>query len=192
MSTTKKVVIACLLTLALIAIPLTGCPQPGIDKWGAIDILVSEIIPPAADDIPISAFMPSQMLKRGDMVTSEDGTNYPIDKNTWFVFIDDAPQAFYAHATRYVFIDAKSGTYDIVNESWPPLINNYSMWDTDNVGRGHLIEVWSVLGYPQPIAGSANTNPKADYGDAPDGQEAYPGVMGRYPFLQMNQQETWT
>ena len=140
MNITKRLVFA-LLIFVLIAIPLSGCPSPQVDKWGAIDILVSEIIPPAADDTRISAFMPSEMLQKGDVVTSEDGTDYPIDAGTWFIFIDDNPQAFYAHATRYVFIDAKSGTYNIVNESWPPLINNYSMWNTANVGRGHLIEL---------------------------------------------------
>jgi len=186
MSTTKKIVISCLLIIALIAIPLTGCPKPAaplIDKWGAIDILVSDIIPPAADDARISAFMPSEMLEKGDVVTSEDGTDYTIDKNTWFIFIDDAPQAFYAHATRYVFIDAKTGSYDIFDESWPPLINNFSMWDTTSMGRGHLIELWSVLGFPGPIATSASTAPSADYGDAPDGQYAYEGVGGHYPTL---------
>ena len=183
MSTTRKIVISCLLITALIAIPLTGCSKTNIDKWGAIDILVGEIIPPAADDSRISAFMPSQPLEKGDVVTSEDGTNYPIDQNTWFIFIDDSPQAFYAHPTRYVFIDAQSGSYDISNESWPPLINNFSMWDTASVGRGHLIELWSVLGFPGPVAASASTAPSADYGDAPDGQDAYYGVPGNYPTL---------
>lgn len=185
MSTTQKIVASCLLIIVLIAIPLTGCPKPApsIDKWGAIDILVTEIIPPAADDARISAFMPSQPLEKGDVVTTEDGTSHPIDASTWFIFIDDSPQAFYAHPTRYVFIDAQTGSYDISNESWPPLINNDSMWDTASVGRGHLIELWSVLGFPGPAAASANTNPSADYGDAPDGQDAYQGVAGHYPTL---------
>ena len=124
---TKRLVFTSLLILVLIAMPMTGCTKPKVDKWRAIDILVSEVIPPAADDTQILAFMSSEILKKGDMVTSEDGTDYPIDASTWFIFIDDNPQAFYAHATRYVFIDVENGTYNIVNESWPPLINNYSM-----------------------------------------------------------------
>jgi hypothetical protein len=186
MNTTQRIVTSCLLVIALIAIPLTGCPKAAtkIDKWGAIDILVSEIIPPAADDSRISAFMPSQPLVKGDVVTSEDGTAYPpIDQDTWLIFIDDNPQAFYAHPTRYVFINAKSGEYDIYDQSWPPLINDFSMWDTTSVGRGQLIELWSVLDFPGPITGSASTAPRGDYGDAPDGQDAYEGVLGRYPTL---------
>jgi hypothetical protein len=127
--------------------------------------------------------VPSQPLVKGDVVTSEDGNDYPIEQNTWFIFIDDNPQAFYAHATRYVFIDAKTGSYDVNIESWPPMINNYSMWDTASVGRGQLIELWSILGLPSPVAGSASTAPRADYGDAPDGQYAYEGVMGYFPTL---------
>jgi hypothetical protein len=186
MSATKKIALSCLLLVALIAVPLAGCPRSStaIDKWGAIDILVSEIIPPAADDARVSAFMPSQPLKKGDVVTSEDGTTYPpISQDTWFIFIDDDPQAFYAHPARYVFINAQSGKYDIYDQGWPPQINNFSMWDTASVGRGQLIELWSVLGFPGPITASPSNAPSADYGDAPDGQDAYQGVTGRYPTL---------
>ena len=183
MNTAKKIIIPCLIILALIAIPLTGCPKPLLTKWEAIEILVKEIIPPAADDTRVSAVMPSQMLEKGDVVTSEDGSRYPITRKTWFIYIDDSPQAFFGHPTRYVFIDARSGSYDIYPESWPPEINDYSMWNTSDVGRGHLIELWSVLGMPDPITPTANTNPLGDYGDAPDGQDAYYGVLGRYPTL---------
>ena len=184
MSATKRIAVSCLLLVALMAIPLTGCPKSSIDKWGAIDILVSDIIPPAAADARISAFMPSQPLVKGDVVTSEEGTNYPpINQDTWFIFVDDDPQAFYAHPTRYVFINAKSGDYNIYDQSWPPLINNFSMWDTTSVGRGHLIELWSVLDFPGPITASPSTAPSADYGDAPDREDAYYGVAGRYPTL---------
>ena len=155
---------------------------PGLDKWDAIEILVKEIIPPAADDARISAFMLSEPLQNGDVVTSDGGGNYPINTNTWFIFIDDAPQAFYAHPTRYVFMDAQDGSYTIVNESWPPEINGYSMWNAQ-LGRGHLIELWSVLDIPTPITAGASNAPEADYGDAPDGQAAYYGIPGRFPTL---------
>ena len=156
---------------------------PGIGKWDAIEILVKQIIPPAASNQRISAFMPSEPLRAGDVVTSESGADYPITNRTWFIFIDDNPQAFYAHGTRYVFMDARDGTYTIVNESWPPEINGYSMWNTQLVGRGHLIELWSVLDIPMPVTASASDAPEADYGDAPDGQYAYYGIPGHFPTL---------
>jgi len=152
--------------------------------WDAIEILVGEIIPPAAAYERISAFMLSQPLQAGDVVTSDSGNDYPINASTWFIFIDDQPEAFFAHATRYVFMDAVTADYDIVNETWPPMINNFSMWDTQNLGRGHLIEVWSILDSPLPISGSTSTAPSGDYGDAPDGQlDVYYGIIGQFPTL---------
>jgi len=165
-----------------------SAPPAGISKDDAIAILVSKIIKPAAEYKRISAFMLSEPLQSGDVVTSESGQSYPIGKeprlhDTFFIFIDDEPLAFFAHDTRYVFIDAQTGAYDVIDETWPPEINNLSMWDTQNLGRGHLIELYSVLDSAVPIAGSTSTAPKGDYGDAPDGQDAYYGVPGRYPTL---------
>lgn len=162
---------------------MVSSPPAGIGKDEAIAILVSKIIKPAAAYKRISAFMLSQPLQNGDVVTSESGQRYPIDTNTWFVFIDDEPLAFFAHDSRYVFIDAQTGSYDVSNETWPPQINNLSMWDTQNLGRGHIIELYSVLDSAVPIAGSPSQAPTGDYGDAPDGQDAYYGVPGHYPTL---------
>jgi PKD repeat protein len=162
---------------------ITVSSPPQIGKWDAIEILVGEIIPPASSDEKISAFMLSEPLRAGDVVTSESGEDYPIDANTWFIFIDDQPEALFAHNVRYVFIDAKTADYDIANESWPPEINNFSMWDTQNLGRGHLIEVYSILDSPLPISSSLSDAPSGDYGDAPDGQDAYSGVPGSFPTL---------
>jgi len=160
-----------------------SAPPAGIGKDDAIAILVSKIIKPADSADGISAYMLSQPLQNGDVVTSESGNQYPINTNTWFIFIDDEPLAFFAHGTRYVFIDAQTGSYNISNETWPPRINNFSMWDTQNLGRGHIIELYSILNSPVPIAGSSSQAPRGDYGDAPDGQDAYYGVLGRYPTL---------
>jgi len=184
MTAMSKKIVSYLLIVSLIVIPLVGCGAPAeIGKDEAIRILVSEIIPPASSYARISAAMLSQPLQQGDVVSSEGGGQYTIEANTWFVFIDDAPEAFFAHGTRYVFIDARTGDYDVVNEMWPPLINNVSMWDTQSLGRGYLIELYSILSSPVPISAIASTAPLGDYGDAPDGQDAYYGVPGRFPTL---------
>ncbi len=163
---------------------ITVSSLPLIGAWDAIEILVGEIIPPASAYERISAFMLSEPLEAGDVVSSDSGTDYPINTNTWFIFIDDNPEAFYAHGTRYVFMDAVTADYDIVNESWPPDINGFSMWDTQNVDRGHLIEVYSILDNPAPISGSTSNAPEGDYGDAPDGQlDVYYGIVGNFPTL---------
>ena len=184
MTAMSKKIVSYLLIVSLIVIPLVGCGPPAeIGKDEAIRILVSEIIPPASSYTRISAAMLSQPLQQGDVVSSEGSGQYTIEANTWFVFIDDAPGAFFAHDTRYVFIDARTGDYDVANEMWPPLINNVSMWDTQGLGRGYLIELYSILDSPVPISGIVSTAPSGDYGDAPDGQDAYYGVPGRFPTL---------
>jgi hypothetical protein len=188
----KKIILGVLL-IALLTAPIValiaGCdsgdgePPPAISKDQAIAILVSEIIEPAAEYKWISAFMLSEPLQEGDVVTSEIGQTYPIDTNTWFVFVDDEPMAAFVHDCRYVFINGETGSYDVVNETWLPEINNLSMWDTQSLGRGHIIKLYSVLDSVVPIAGSPSQAPTGDYGDAPDGQDAYWGIPGGYPTL---------
>ncbi len=187
----KKVFLGIFLAALLIALslaPTPGCgpgldPGTDISKDDALEILVSDIIQPAAEYKELSAFMLSQPLQDGDVVTSESGETYTIDGKTWFIFIDDDPMAFFAHDCRYVFIDAQTGAYDVVDEMWPPEINDYSMWDTAELSRGNMITLYSVLDSALPIAGSASTGPAGDYGDAPDGQDAYWGVPGSFPTL---------
>jgi len=187
----KKIILGVLLIALLIAALSVGAetscgPGPGpseISKDQAIAILMSEIIKPAAEYEGSSAFMLSEPLQEGDVVTSQSGQTYPIDDGTWFVFIDDDPRAFFAHDCRYIFIDGETGSYDVVNESWLPEINGFSMWDTQNVDRGHIIELYSVLDSAVPITGSPSQAPTGDYGDAPDGQDAYYGIPGHYPTL---------
>ena len=172
------------LLVALGVVSATSCtPATAISKDQAISILVSEIIRPADEYKEISAFMLSEPLRKCDVVASESGQTYSIGANTWFVFIDDDPMAFFAHDCRYVFIDAQTGAYEVEGESWPPEINNRSMWDVQNLNRGDMIALYSVLDSAVPIAVSTGEAPTADYGDAPDGQDAYYGILGQYPTL---------
>ena len=147
----------------------------------AIEFLMNQIVGDASQKS--SAFMLSQPLTKNDIVTSEDGDVYPIEDDTWFIFIDDAPQDFYAHPTRYIFINARNGSYKVTNEEHPPLINNISMWDTTNLSKGDLIRVYPISDTLMSISGNESSAPQGDYGDAPDGQYAYHGVLGRFPTL---------
>ncbi|MBA7686128.1 hypothetical protein ES703_94567 [subsurface metagenome] len=57
------------------------------------------------------------------------------------------------------------------------------MWDTPSLNRGHLIELYSVIDSAVPITGTVSEAPSGDYGDAPDGQDAYYGISGHFPTL---------
>lgn len=174
------------LLVALSVVPMTGCGgKPGVEISAdqAIEVLMSEILEPAAENMGISAFMLSQPLKKGDVVSSESGQTYRIDEDTWFVFIDDDPAAFFAHDCRYVLIDAETGSHEVIDETWPPEINDHSMWDTENLGRGHIVEFYPVLDRTVSTNGGSGQAPAGDYGDAPDGQDDYWGSPGFYPTL---------
>ena len=176
------VLIAALVIALVVTLVVKFGSRPVISTDQAIAILVSEIVEPATEYENISAFMLSEPLQKGDVVTSESGEDYPIDTSTWFVFIDDEPLAFFAHDCRYVFIDGRTGSYEIIDETWPPEINDLSMWDTQNLGRGDIIDLWSILDSPAPIAGDTGAAPTGDYGDAPDGQpDLYYGINGTFP-----------
>ena len=194
----KKIGIIIVVLLLVGASFLSGCiDEPDDDSQApptttseitldeAIAILMDKILKPGYSNNRASAFMTSKVLQKDDVVTSEVGDTYPIDSNTWFVFIDDDPKLFFSHPTRYVFINAQDGSYDISNELWPPLINDFSMWDTANLNRGDIIEIFPVLNSSVSISsGVSNTYASTgDYGDAPDGQNAYYGVQGRFPTL---------
>ncbi len=156
----------------------TDEPSP-LSLDDALDVLLGEVLIPAATSSRVAAYLPSAPLMRGHTISSESGALYTIERDTWFVFIDDAPEAFYAHDVRYVFIDAETGDYHVVAESWPPGINGASMWTT--VQEWHLIEIFSLLGTPMSSVAAVSGAPKADYGDAPDGTLAYDRVPGRFP-----------
>lgn len=159
--------------------PVPSTPAP-LTLEGALQVLLGDVLPPASSSSRVSACMPSRPLPAGTLVASESGYSYRIDKDTWFAFIDDAPEAFFAHPCRYVFIDALTGGWRVEGESWPPDINGSSMWDQPSAAW-HLVEIYSILDIPLPGATAATGAPRGDYGDAPDGAETYSGVPGKYP-----------
>ncbi len=192
----KKFLILSVIILLVGAVFLTGCVQENtdenddgtddlentIDQSEAYNILLENILKPGSSNSQSSAFMLTEMLKPGDVITSDSGETYTIDKDTWFVFIDDQPWAFFSHPVRYIKINAQTGNYEVINENWPPLINNNSLWDKVNHNRGNVKDIYPVLNQSVPINSTDDTGaPNADYGDAPDTQNAYYGVIGSFP-----------
>jgi len=193
----KKIIAILILLVFVSASFLSGCINDPTDEDGggdttppvttitlddAIRILMTEILNPSTSDSRSSAYILTEVIQTTDVLTSEAGVNYPIDANTWFFFIDDDPKEFFAHPARYVFMNADDGNFVIKDETWPPLINDFSMWDTANLNHGDLIEILPVLNSSVPITTEVSSGaPSADYGDAPDTQNAYYGVEGRFP-----------
>jgi len=165
-------------------VTISVLPKSVFTQEESINLLLSNIISPGSSDDQISAVMLSKSLEEGEVITTEGGDNYTVDNDSWFVFIDDQPNSYYAHPTRYVLINAATGEYIIINESWPPLLNNFSIWDTDNHSKGDLIKIYTIQDAEKSITDAVDSiSPSGDYGDAPDTQYAYYGVQGRFPTL---------
>jgi len=108
----------------------------------AFDVLV-----PADLDHKATAFLTPNMLAPGDVVRSwdEDGGQYTIEGPTWFCWIDDDPQGFFEHPTRYVFIDAVSRQVTVAVERWWPVLNGVSLFMSDEEWTDPNIVIYSCV-----------------------------------------------
>lgn len=117
-----------------------------ISRQEAVDILIREVILPSPTRGAMMAFGPQKPLAPGDKIEPPDrgfdpsqGTVRAIEKPTWFFWIDDEPDAKFAHPTRYVYIDANQPDPKVNHgiivdfQAWWPMINgkHYLSRDAD-------------------------------------------------------------
>ena len=150
----------------------------------AIEILGREVLQPSSSLDEITAWILPATLSSGvvESVTGSTPTDIANDfvNPQWFAFVDLEPCAFFGHPCRYIFIDDVTGEVtpkDAID--WPALDGNAM---EEGTGPGERwTRILSILPRPEPVAGSGFSDPIGDYGDAPDGQQAYTGVTGRFP-----------
>lgn len=96
----------------------------------AIQLIVNEVIRPKTLDHHLIAWMGHAPLDAGDTVSvfMDFGSTYGIPGPMWFAWLDDEPQAEFAHDTRYVFVDAQTGAIGVHLETWWPELNGQSLW----------------------------------------------------------------
>ena len=101
------------------------------------DILIDKIIQPSNLTSDLIAYRWPEPLQEGDVITPlvEAGSVYKeqehiIESNKWFYWINDCPYAMFAHESRYVFVDEKTGDCEVKVEKWPPALNDVEMWPT--------------------------------------------------------------
>jgi len=99
----------------------------------AIGIIINTVIIPATLDHKLVAFLGKEMLRSGDTIWPyfEEERGKTISRPTWFAWLNDDPQAFFEHNTRYVFLDAITGKVDVIVEKWWPVVNNVSLYMSD-------------------------------------------------------------
>ncbi len=103
---------------------------PLLTAENATQILLENVIKPGELNHDLVALLWPQMLKAGDNISSHGAPEhvYTIEENTWFFWINDFPYAMFSHPTRYVFINALTGEYEIKIESWWPQLNRTDLW----------------------------------------------------------------
>ena len=103
-----------------------------LTRQGAIGILLNEVIVPATLNKSLTAFLVKEPLKPGDQLESFMGAPFKsINRPTWFAWLNDTPEAFFAHTTRFVLIDQQTRRVEILKSDWWPVLNGRSLFMSD-------------------------------------------------------------
>jgi hypothetical protein len=110
----------------------SAASPPPISYKQARRILLQRVIEPGelAPGDEVIAFRLRAPLERGELVAPYGG-NGPVFRakaRWWFFWVDDEPQARFAHPTRYVYVNATTGRLRVVQQSWWPLVNGEAPW----------------------------------------------------------------
>jgi len=124
-----------------------GPAEYKITRQEAIDIIIKKIIVPPTLDHDATAFLGMAPIDSGMVYYpySHSDLEKTIEKPVWFGWVNDAPQAFFAHSTRYVFIDARTGSYTIETYNWWPVFNGKSLWMDDEELSNPDVLIFSTI-----------------------------------------------
>lgn len=122
-------------------------PQQRVTREDAVSTVVDRLIVPAVRERPAVAFLGRTMLPPGAQVEPFGAPEEQLRLHgyTWFAWIDDDPQAFFAHDGRFVLIDAVSGDVLIEPVEWWPVVDGESIWMDDGSWRDMELIVYSEL-----------------------------------------------
>jgi len=173
-------------TILVVAAGFLAPDLHALTKQEALLMLGSEVLKPRVSLDQVMARMLPAPLASG-IVEPSFGGPPTIDVSSlggnpqWLAMVDLEPCALFEHDVLYVFIDDVTGVVTTFAATDWPVIDGVEMGES--VGPGsELILVFPLLPRPNPIApGSPTVEPVGDYGDAPDGQFAYSGVLGEFP-----------
>lgn len=123
------IIISRIWLLFICLVSLSALNAQTFTRKQAIHKAITEFIVPPTLDHHVTAFITKQPLQPGDIIAPfADGEGKRISKPTWFVWINDNPDAWFAHDTRYLFIDAETGEHEIRTEEWWPTLNEESLF----------------------------------------------------------------
>lgn len=57
-----------------------------------------------------------------------EGTPIEVTSESWLVWIDDEPGAFFDHATRFVLVDCETGEASVQDQRWWPMLDGQALF----------------------------------------------------------------
>jgi hypothetical protein len=101
---------------------MTSCTTASTDYSAEtlLEILVERVFPEGPRGRII--YVSKQPLSGGTTIRSWRSVFIVPEKynQAWFFFVDDAPEANWEHACRYIFIDVETGNYQVMQGMTPP------------------------------------------------------------------------
>lgn len=161
-------------------------PAQALTQDEAIRILGREVLKPSLANEEITAWILPQPLTSGVMtpvsrdIPSIDVASALSGEAQWFAFVDLEPCALFEHPCQYVFIDDVSGAVHVYDALDWPALDGEALQEGTAPGE-RWTHVLPILPREEAVTGAVSLGSAGDYGDAPDGQSAYPGVPGTFP-----------
>ena len=119
--------------------------QKEMTRQEATNIIVHTIITPPTLAHNVSAFLVKEQLRPEDNIwpfSLEENKTTP-ERNAWFAWLNDDPQAFFSHPTRFVFLDVLTGEIKITDEEWWPVLNGESLFMDDTAWQDADMVIYS-------------------------------------------------
>jgi hypothetical protein len=116
-----------------------------VSRTAAIATLLQRHVVPPTLERAVTAYLSRSPLPAGAQVApwDEPGAAHVVAAPSWFAWIDDEPQAFFAHPTRFVLIDVVTGAVTVLPSEWWPVVDGASLWNDDEAWRDNDVLVYS-------------------------------------------------
>jgi len=125
----------------------------------AEDIIIDQILANDEEKEGIVAYLYPDVLKPKDLVASwdEEIPTKKLKNYTWLAWIDRQPGAvFYGHPTQFVYIDAETSEYEIVDQEFWPVVNEMPFEGDDSLA---LYYDRSTARFLLPLLSNKNITP---------------------------------
>ena len=102
--------------------------EPLLSREQAIQIALDQHIYPSDDHQMVALLWPEPITPSDEIRGAYDDVGFQPTNESWFVWIDDDPFAYFSHPVRYLFIDRTNAETEILERDELPLLNDEAMW----------------------------------------------------------------